>query len=333
MYFHSKKQMKKIQRCFTTLECPQEIITHSGKDVEVPDFGTKGDIEFKEVFLRYRPTTDLVLKDLTFKIKAGEKVGIVGRTAAGKSTMANALCRIVEIEKGQIIIDGHDTKEVPIYSLRDRITVITQEACLFTGTLRFNMDPKGEHSDEHMIALLKRAGLEELLKRDKVDTKGGVTGGKGKKGKGKGGGGKKKKDAPKTGMDVAISEGGSNLSSGERSLLGICRAILRKNKIILLDEATANIDIKTETKIQELIATEFKGCTVLTIAHRLQTIMSSDQIIVMNHGSVKEMGPPNVLKNQPSSEFYKLVQCIQAEEAKCPKEDEDKDKKDKKDKK
>jgi len=190
MYFHSKKQMKKIQRCFNTLECPQEIVTFSGKDTEVPEFGQKGEIEFKDVALRYRPTTDLVLKNLSFKIKAGEKIGIVGRTAAGKSTMANALCRIVEVEKGQIIIDGHDTKEVPIYSLRDRITVITQEACLFTGSLRFNLDPKGEHSDEEMLALLKRAGLEELLKRDKVDNK--ASSGKGKKGKGKGGKGKKK---------------------------------------------------------------------------------------------------------------------------------------------
>ena len=143
MFFHQKKQMKKIQRCFQTQECVQEIITHSGKDTPVQDFGDKGAIEFKDVFLRYRPTTDLVLKNLSFKIKAGEKIGIVGRTAAGKSTMANALCRIVEIEKGSIIIDGHDTKEVPIYDLRDKITVITQEACLFSGSIRFNLDPKG----------------------------------------------------------------------------------------------------------------------------------------------------------------------------------------------
>ena len=143
MFFHQKKQMKKIQRCFQTQECVQEIVTHSGKDIPVPDFGNKGAIEFKDVFLRYRPTTDLVLKNLSFKIKAGEKIGIVGRTAAGKSTMANALCRIVEIEKGSIIIDGHDTKEVPIYDLRDKITVITQEACLFSGSIRFNLDPKG----------------------------------------------------------------------------------------------------------------------------------------------------------------------------------------------
>jgi len=107
--------------------------------------------------------------------------------------------------------------------------------------------------------------------------------------------------------------------------LGICRAILRKNKIILLDEATANIDIKTETKIQELINTEFKGCTVLTIAHRLQTIMNSDKIIVMNHGSVKEMGPPKELQNDTHSEFHKLVKCIQTSEANCPKEDEKKE--------
>lgn len=117
--------MKKIQRCFQTQECVQEINTHSGKDLKVPDFGNKGEIIFDDVHLRYRPTTDLVLKNLSFNIKPGTKVGIVGRTAAGKSTLCNALCRIVEIEKGNIIIDGHNTKEVPINDLREKITVIS----------------------------------------------------------------------------------------------------------------------------------------------------------------------------------------------------------------
>ena len=140
-----------------------------------------------------------------------------------------------------------------------------------------------------MIALLKRAGLEDLFKRDKVGEK------ENKKKKSKDRVDYSSKNKSFNELDVEITEGGANLSSGEKSLLGICRAILRKNKIVLLDEATANIDIKTETKIQKLINTEFEGCTVLTIAHRLQTIMSSDQIIVMHHGAVKEMGPPSEL--------------------------------------
>ena len=213
-------------------------MTASGKDTKIDDFGAKGEIEFSDVNLRYRPTTDLVLKNLSFKIKAGTRVGIVGRTAAGKSTVANALCRIVEIEQGKIIIDGHSTKEVPIHDLRDKITVISQEACLFSGTLRFNLDPKGLYSDSDILALVKRAGLEKLLTRDKVsesqrqdkETK-------------------EKDENSKGELDVEITENGANLSSGEKSLLSICRAILRKNKIILLDEATAKIDIETETKI------------------------------------------------------------------------------------
>lgn len=173
-----------------------------------------------------------------------------------------------------------------------------------------------------MIALLKRAGLEKLMKRDKVNDD--------KKDKESA----KVKDAkPKNELDVEIQENGSNLSSGEKSLFSICRAILRKNKIILLDEATANIDIETETKIQELINTEFDGCTVLTIAHRLQTIMNSDQIIVMSHGAVKETGPPKELQNDPKTEFHKLVKCIQASEANCPDEKEENPEEEGKDKK
>ena len=172
--------------------------------------------------------------------------------------MANALCRIVEIETGSIRIDGHDTKEVPIHQLRENITVIAQEPSLFSGTLRFNLDPKGINSDEDMLALLKRAGLEKILKREKVDEediKDKET--------------KEKDEKSKDELDMEISEKGGNLSSGEKSLLCICRAILRKNKIVLMDEATANIDLETEAKIQKLINTEFAGCTVLTIAHRL----------------------------------------------------------------
>ena len=230
--------MVKIQKCFQTQECVQEISTHN-KDAKVPsDFASKGKIEFKEVNLRYRPTTDLVLKNLSFKVEAGTRVGIVGRTAAGKSTMANALCRIVEIEQGEINIDGMSTKDVPIHDLREKITVISQEACLFSGSLRFNLDPKGLYKDSDILALLKRAGLEKLLTRDRVNE----ADRKEKESK-------DKDEASKDELDVEITEGGANLSSGEKSLLSICRAILRKNKIILLDEATANIDIETETKI------------------------------------------------------------------------------------
>lgn len=302
MYEMQTKQMVKIQKCFQTEQCVQEISTHGNKQIEIPaDFANKGEIEFNDVNLRYRPTTDLVLKNLSFKIKAGTRVGIVGRTAAGKSTMANALCRIVEIENGHINIDGVSTKQVPIHDLREKITVISQEACLFSGSLRFNLDPKGLYKDSDILALLKKAGLEKLLTRDKVSEKDRKE--------------KESKDKDQNSedqLDVEITEGGANLSSGEKSLLSICRAILRKNKIILLDEATANIDIETETKIQHLINTEFEGCTVLTIAHRLQTIMNSDQIIVMSNGSVKEMGSPQKLQCNPQSEFSKLVKYIQA---------------------
>ena len=233
-------------------------------------FAQKGGIEFKDVVLRYRPNLPTVLNKLSFKINAGEKVGIVGRTAAGKSTMSLALTRIVEIEAGRINIDGDDIQETTLDNLRDRVTVIPQDPTLFTGTLRFNIDPRSLHSDEKILALLNEAGLDKLLEKESSSTE--------KKGEKEEQGDKtgpsdetKKKDdkKAKNALDMEITERGSNLSSGEKSLICICRAILRQNKVIILDEATANIDLQTEIKIQDLITKCFKDCTVLTIAHRL----------------------------------------------------------------
>ena len=178
-----------------------------------------------------------MLKGLSFEIIGGEKIGIVGRTGAGKSTLSLSLTRIVEICNGYILIDGHNIADINIEHLRQKVTIIPQDPTLFTGTLRFNIDPENKVSDEEIKSLLFKAGLEHLSDRDL--------------------------------LSLEISENGDNLSSGEKSLICICRAILRKNRVVILDEATANIDLVTEQKIQTLISEEFKNCTVLTIAHRL----------------------------------------------------------------
>lgn len=218
-------------------------------------------IEFKEVELKYRPTTELVLRGLTFTVQPGEKIGIVGRTGAGKSTICLSISRIVELLAGKIVIDGVDISDIDLTHLRSKITVIPQDAAMFDGTLRFNLDPFSEAEDSEILRLLNEAGLEELLKRG--------------------------------GLDLKIEEGGSNLSSGEKQLLCICRAILRKSKLVILDEATANIDIVTEQKIQELIQLEFKDATMLVIAHRLNTIMHSDKVLVLSFGKVLEFDSPD----------------------------------------
>jgi ABC-type multidrug transport system fused ATPase/permease subunit len=234
---------------------------------------TKGDITFKDVHMRYRPKCELVLKGLDFKVPGGQKIGIVGRTGAGKSTIINCLSRICEIEKGTMEIDGVDISDIPVSQLRDIITVIPQDPTLFSGSLRFNVDPVGKSSDKEILALLKKAGLHKLLTKERTSND------DRKKGK------KKKKivrdfsDSEETTssdeeseeekdkdlegdingpLDVSVTEGGDNLSSGEKQLICICRAILRKRKIIVLDEATANIDLITEQKIQDLMKSEFK---------------------------------------------------------------------------
>ena len=178
-----------------------------------------------------------MLKGLDFKINPGDKVGVVGRTGAGKSTLAMALTRIVEIEQGHILIDGQDTKDIELASLRRQITIIPQESALFEGTLKYNLDPEGNASEQDMLRMIKSANMTDLLERD-----------------------------PK-GLEQKIESEGTNLSSGEKQLVCICRAALRRSKIVLLDEATANIDTNTEKAVQALINSEFKDATMLTIAH------------------------------------------------------------------
>jgi ATP-binding cassette subfamily C (CFTR/MRP) protein 1 len=210
-----EKQMVSIQRCFKMFQLPQEEIDQSR--VKDPEWPNNGEITLKEVQLKYRPKSETVLKGLSFEIKGGQKVGIVGRTGAGKSTLSLSLTRIVEICKGYILIDGHNIADISLSQLRQCVTIIPQDPTLFTGSLRFNIDPELKASDIEISTLLFKAGLNHLADRDL--------------------------------LSLEITENGDNLSSGEKSLICICRAILRKNKVVILDEATANIDLVTEEKI------------------------------------------------------------------------------------
>ena len=248
-----------------------------------PNWPESGQLEFRDVIMRYRHDTETVLNGLSFNIKAGEKIGIVGRTGAGKSTLALCISRIAELDSGQILIDGVDIAEQRLHEVRSRITVIPQDATMFTGTLRFNLDPEGVCDDDEIIALLRRAELGDILDGD-----------------------------PK-GLEQAIKENGQNLSSGERQLVCICRAILRKSRLVLLDEATANIDIVTEERIQRLITEEFKDATMITIAHRLQTIIASDRVMVLSFGRIAEFDSPAALQADPESDFSKLCEELEKE--------------------
>lgn len=272
-------QIQSFDKCKKITEIPQEAAQRLPvpKDKNGKDWMSKGHVQFKNFALRYRDDTEVVLKKVNLDIQPGEKVGIVGRTGAGKSTMCMALCRIVEAFKGCIEIDGVDISKVGLADLRDRITIIPQEPVLFKNTLKFNLDPEDKCTDKEIKDMLRRAKLGDLLTRDG------------------------------NGVNFKITEKGANLSAGEKALICICRAALRKNKVILMDEATANIDVNTEETIQELINEEFKDSTVLTVAHRLNTIMKSDKIAVMSFGKVAEFGAPDELLSKKKSHFSQMV--------------------------
>ena len=271
--------MRSYKKCLTIESIPQEaeLRLEAPKTETGDEWISHGKIEFKDYSVKYRPDTEVVLNKVKVNIEPGQKIGIVGRTGAGKSTLCLALCRIIEKLEGSIEIDGVDISTVGLADLRDQITIIPQDPVLFTGTLRFNLDPQGKLKDKQLEDMVEGAGLKPLLERDG------------------------------NGLDFKISYKGDNLSAGEKALVCICRAALRKSKVVLLDEATASIDVETEETIQKLITNEFKDATMLTVAHRLNTIINSDKIMFMKDGQVAEFDSPEILKNDTKSAFYELL--------------------------
>ncbi|XP_062958201.1 ATP-binding cassette sub-family C member 4 isoform X2 [Cynocephalus volans] len=249
-----------------------------------PTWPQEGVIVFDNVNFMYSLDGPLVLKHLTALIKSREKVGIVGRTGAGKSSLIAALFRLSEPE-GKIWIDKILTTEIGLHDLRKKMSIIPQEPVLFTGTMRKNLDPFNEHTDEELWNALSEVQLKETIE-----------------------------DLPGK-MDTELAESGSNFSVGQRQLVCLARAILRKNRILIIDEATANVDPRTDELIQKKIREKFAQCTVLTIAHRLNTIIDSDKIMVLDAGRLKEYDEPYVLLQNKESLFYKMVQQLGKAEA------------------
>ncbi|XP_048361642.1 ATP-binding cassette sub-family C member 2 [Sphaerodactylus townsendi] len=231
---------------------------------------SKGEICFIDYRVRYRPELELVLDGIHCDINSTEKVGVVGRTGAGKSSLTNCLFRILEAAGGKILIDGLDIATLGLHDLRQNLTIIPQDPVLFSGTLRMNLDPFDQYSDEEVWHSLELAHLKSYVH-----------------------------DLPE-GLSHLVSEGGENLSVGQRQLLCLARAVLRKSKILILDEATAAVDIETDHLIQETIRSEFANCTVLTIAHRLHTIMDSNRVMVLQAGRIVEFDSPEQLLQEES---------------------------------
>ncbi|KAI9463347.1 ABC transporter [Lactarius psammicola] len=279
-----------------------ERIVHYARDLiqepphEIPDqkppapWPINGKLEINEAVLRYRPELPLVLKGLCMSVEGGEKIGIVGRTGAGKSSIMVALFRMVELVSGSINIDGVDISKLGLNDVRKAISIIPQDSTLFSGTLRSNLDPFGQHDDARLWDSLRRSYLVGETKRIshnklELDDEGLGTG-------------YTTPNAPRFTLDSTIEEEGSNLSVGQRSLVSLARALVKDSKILILDEATASVDYETDRKIQETIANEFRDHTILCIAHRLRTIISYDRICVLDTGKIAEFDAPEVLYAQ-----------------------------------
>ncbi|KAJ1529288.1 hypothetical protein ONE63_006086 [Megalurothrips usitatus] len=244
----------------------------------------KGRISFQNVSMSYRPNTPNILCNLSFNILPGEKIGIVGRTGSGKSSLTVALFRIVELNSGSIKLDDIDIAEVALSTLRAKISIIPQDPVLFSGTVRSNLDRRNKCDEKELWDALTKTRLLDRI------------------------------NALPQKLDTVIGDGSAGLSAGERQLLCLARALLKNSKVLILDEATASIDPETETAVQSTVDEEFKSCTVLIIAHRLSTVTNCDRILVMEEGKVVEFDEPNNLLNNPTSLYAKMMASQHSED-------------------
>ncbi|CAH1113752.1 unnamed protein product [Psylliodes chrysocephalus] len=273
-----ENQMTSVERVleYNAIEMEGQLESDPDKKPR-PTWPENGRLEFRQIFLKYFPQDPFVLKELNFVVEPKQKVGIVGRTGAGKSSLINALFRLTDTI-GDILIDDVNIRYIGLHDLRSKISIIPQEPVLFSGTMRKNLDPFDEFTDADLWKVLEEVELKEAVENLVA------------------------------GLNSKMSEGGSNFSVGQRQLVCLARAILRNNKLLVLDEATANVDPQTDSLIQQTIRTKFAACTVLTIAHRLNTVMDSDKVMVMDAGTMKEFDHPYLLMENRQSIFYSMVQ-------------------------
>ncbi|KAG1750098.1 ABC protein, partial [Suillus lakei] len=267
-------------------EAPYEIEERK-PPAQWPDHGV---VEFNDVKMAYRPGLPNVLRGISVKIRGGEKIGVVGRTGAGKSSLMLALFRIVELSSGSIIIDGVDISTIGLKDLRSKISIIPQDPLLFSGTIRSNLDPFSQHGDAELWDALHRSCLLDSSTTSKQSSS-------------SDGVGIEQAPTSRHNLDSTIESEGANLSVGERSLLSLARALVKDCKVVVLDEATASVDLDTDSKIQHTIQTEFQDHTLLCIAHRLRTIISYDRILVLDAGLVAEFDTPSNLFQMESGLF------------------------------
>lgn len=265
-----------VERILEYCGLKPEAPAHVTETTPEPEWPQEGGVKFEHYSTKYRENLDLILKDINLDIKPHEKIGVVGRTGAGKSSLIMSLFRIVEPTDGTIIIDDVDITKIGLADLRSHISIIPQDSQIFEGTVRQNLDPLSVHSDERLWEVLRHSHLADFI---------GELPGK---------------------LDAELSEGGSNFSNGQRQLMCLGRALLHDSPILVLDEATASVDVATDKLIQETIRSEFHDKTIITIAHRLNTILDSDRVLVLEKGMVSEFDSPKQLLQNPDSLFYSL---------------------------
>ncbi|XP_058822715.1 ATP-binding cassette sub-family C member 4-like [Topomyia yanbarensis] len=272
----SMQQMTAVERVIQYTEIQSEP---NPPKIPPEDWPWRGQLEFRNMSLRYDPDSVPVLKNLNLTIAPTWKVGIVGRTGAGKSSLIGALFRLAPIE-GKILVDGIDTGVVSLESLRSKISIIPQDPVLFSATIRYNLDPFNLYDDDSLWKAINEVELRSAV----------------------------------SGLDYMVTESGTNFSVGQRQLICLARAILRNNKVLVLDEATANVDPQTDALIQRTIREKFQHCTVLTVAHRLHTVMDSDRILVMDAGQAREFDVPHLLLQQEGSVLRDMVEATGSSE-------------------
>ncbi|RMC17743.1 hypothetical protein DUI87_05408 [Hirundo rustica rustica] len=266
-----------VERLREYLRTPKEAPWTLNGKLQGQVWPTEGRIEFRNYSLRYRPGLELALRRVSVTINGHEKIGITGRTGAGKSSLAVGLLRLVEAAEGAILIDGQDIAQLGLHDLRTKITVVPQDPVLFSGSLRMNLDPLNQYTDADIWTALELTQLKNFVA-----------------------------DLPEQ-LEYKCTDQGENLSTGQKQLLCLARALLQKAKILILDEATAAVDLETDVQIQSMLRTQFRGSTVLTIAHRVNTVLDCDRILVMENGRIAEFDTPEHLIAQKGL-FYRLME-------------------------
>ncbi|CAK7356838.1 unnamed protein product [Dovyalis caffra] len=265
--------VERIEQFMHTTPEPPAIV----EDMRPPSsWPTDGRIELQDLKIRYRPNAPLVLKGITCTFVEETSVGVVGRTGSGKTTLLSALFRLLEPESGRILVDGLDISTIGLKDLRTKLSIIPQEPTLFKGSVRSNLDPLGIYSDNEIWEALEKCQLKATIG-----------------------------NLPRL-LDSSVADEGENWSVGQRQLFCLGRVLLRRNRILVLDEATASIDTATDAILQRIIRQEFSGCTVVTTAHRVPTVVDSDKVMVLSDGEMVEYDVPSKLM-LTDSYFSKLV--------------------------